>query len=42
MRLAAKLQKALAYLAASQIQDLHLIAAITLQSRQFSAMTQGG
>jgi len=41
MRLAAKRQVDVACIAASRLQNLHALAAITLQSRQFFAMTLG-
>jgi len=41
MRLVAIRQKVLACIAASQMQNLHALAAITMQSRQFFVMRQG-
>jgi len=41
MRLAAKRQVDVACIAASRLQNSHALAAITLQSRQFFAMTLG-
>jgi hypothetical protein len=41
MRLAAKRQVDVSCIAASRVQNLHALAAITLQSRQFFAMTLG-
>jgi len=41
MRLAAKWQIVVACIAASRLQNLHVLAATTLQSRQFFAMTLG-
>jgi len=41
LRLAAKRQVDVACIAASRLQNLHALAAITLQSRQFFAMTLG-
>jgi len=42
IRLAAKWQIVLACIAASQMQNLHALAEILLQSRQFFAMAQRG